>query len=56
MSGGYGEHGIRRMIQILRNELQTNMAFVGASNIGEIERSMINTRKLERIMVGSVRL
>ncbi|KAG9840846.1 L-lactate dehydrogenase, partial [Aureobasidium melanogenum] len=56
MSGGYGEYGIRRMIQILRNELQTNMAFVGASNVGEIERNMINTRKLERMMVGSVKL
>ncbi|KAH0365005.1 L-lactate dehydrogenase, partial [Aureobasidium melanogenum] len=56
MSGGYGEHGIRRMIQILRNELQTNMAFIGASNVGEIERNMINTRKLERMMVGSVKL
>jgi L-lactate dehydrogenase (cytochrome) len=56
MSGGYGEHGIRRMIQILRNELQTNMAFVGASNVREIERNMVNTRKLERMMVGSVKL
>jgi len=56
MSGGYGEHGIRRMIQILRNELQTNMAFIGVSNVREIERSMVNTRKLERMMVGSVKL
>ncbi|KAI5255212.1 L-lactate dehydrogenase [Aureobasidium subglaciale] len=56
MSGGYGEHGIRRMIQILRNELQTNMAFIGASNVREIERNMINTRKLERMIVGSVKL
>ncbi|KAH0291726.1 L-lactate dehydrogenase [Aureobasidium namibiae CBS 147.97] len=56
MSGGYAEHGIRRMIQILRNELQTNMAFIGASNVKEIERSMVNTRKLERMMVGSVKL
>lgn len=56
MSGGYGEYGVRRMIQILRNELQTNMAFIGASNVGEIDRSMINTRKLEKMMVGSVKL
>ncbi|KAK6003262.1 hypothetical protein QM012_001107 [Aureobasidium pullulans] len=56
MSGGYGEHGIRRMVQILRNELQTNMAFIGARNVRDIERSMINTRKLERNMVGSVKL
>jgi L-lactate dehydrogenase (cytochrome) len=56
MSGGFGEHGIRRMIQIVRNELQTNMAFVGASSVTEIERNMVNTRKLERMMVGSVKL
>lgn len=56
MSGGYGEYGIRRMIHILRNELQTNMAFIGASNVREIERNMVNTRNLERMMVGSVKL
>ncbi|KAI4721377.1 L-lactate dehydrogenase [Aureobasidium sp. EXF-10727] len=56
MSGGYGEYGIRRMIQILRNELQTNMAFIGATNVREIERNMINTKKLERDIVGSVKL
>ncbi|KAH0274775.1 L-lactate dehydrogenase, partial [Aureobasidium melanogenum] len=56
MSGGYGEYGVRRMIQILRNELQTNMAFIGASRIEDIERNMINTRRLERMMVGSVKL
>ncbi|CAD0115227.1 unnamed protein product [Aureobasidium uvarum] len=56
MSGGYGEYGIRRRIQIFRNELQTNMGFVGASNLREIERNMVNTRKLERNMVGSVKL
>ncbi|CAD0087821.1 unnamed protein product [Aureobasidium vineae] len=56
MSGGYGEYGIRRMIQILRNELQTNMAFIGASNVRELERNMVNTSKLEKDMVGSVKL
>ena len=56
MSGGYGEHGVRRMIQILRNEVQTNMAFIGASNVAEIKREMVNTRKLERMMVGTVKL
>lgn len=56
MSGGYGEYGVRRMIQILRKELQTNMAFIGTRNVGEIERGMINTRKLDRLLVGSVKL
>lgn len=56
MSAGYGAYGVRRMIQILRKELQTNMAFIGARNVGEIERGMINTRKLDRLLVGSVKL
>ena len=56
MSGGYGEHGVRRMIQLLRNELQTNMAFIGARNVKEIDRHMVNTARLERMMVGSVKL
>ncbi|KAK4541321.1 hypothetical protein LTR36_008079 [Oleoguttula mirabilis] len=56
MSGGYGEYGVRRMIQILRNELQTNMAFIGAKNVREIARGMVNTRRLEKLMIGSVRL
>ncbi|KAK5130111.1 hypothetical protein LTR08_002451 [Meristemomyces frigidus] len=56
MSGGYGEYGVRRMIQILRNELQTNMAFIGAKDVQAIERGMVNTRRLERLMTGSVKL
>lgn len=56
MSGDYGEHGVRRMIQLLRNELQTNMAFIGARNVKEIDRHMVNTARLERMMVGSVKL
>ncbi|RMY42440.1 hypothetical protein D0864_16095, partial [Hortaea werneckii] len=56
MSGGYGEYGVRRMIQLLRNELQTNMAFVGASKVAELHSGMLNTRRLERLMVGSARL
>lgn len=44
------------MIQILRKELQTNMAFIGASNVKQIERSMVNTKPLEQLMVSSVKL
>lgn len=56
MAGGYGEFGVRRMLQILRNELKTNMAFIGASSIEEIGRSMLNTRRIERLMVGSPKI
>lgn len=56
MAGGYGEYGIRRMIQILRKELETNMAFLGAASVKDLRPEMLNTRKLEKMMAGSVRL
>jgi len=56
MSAGYGERGIRRMLQILRQELQVNMALVGAASVAQISSDMVNTTRLERDIVGSVKL
>lgn len=56
LSGGYGEYGVRRMIQLLRNEIQTNMAFLGCSNVKELHSGLLNTRRLEKLMVGAVKL
>lgn len=56
MSGGYGERGIRRMFQILRQELQVNMALAGAASVAQISSDMVNTSRLERDIVGSVKL
>lgn len=50
MAGGFGSYGVRRMIQILRRELQINMAMVGARNVGELDASMLNTRQLEHML------
>jgi L-lactate dehydrogenase (cytochrome) len=50
MAGGFGSHGVRRMIQVLRRELQINMAMVGARNIDEINESMLNARQLEHML------
>ncbi|KAL1953776.1 hypothetical protein VTO42DRAFT_2273 [Malbranchea cinnamomea] len=47
LTGGYGEDGFRRMVEILRNELQSNMALAGASSIKEIVPEMVNTKRLE---------
>jgi L-lactate dehydrogenase (cytochrome) len=52
MASGYGEEGTRRLVQILREEIEMNMALVGATTIAEIERSMVNTAKLERDLTG----
>ena len=49
MAGGFGSYEVRRMIQILRRELQINMAMVGARKIGDSNSSMLNTRRLEHL-------
>lgn len=53
MSGGYGYYGVRRMIQILRKELQTNMAFLGARRVEDLRPDMVNVNALERRIVPS---
>lgn len=50
MAGGFGSYGVRRMIQILRRELQINMAMVGARTVSELDRNMLNTGRLERML------
>lgn len=48
MTGGYGEAGFRKMVQILRTELQSNMALAGASQIEEIVPEMVNAKRLDK--------
>ncbi|KAK4503249.1 hypothetical protein PRZ48_006677 [Zasmidium cellare] len=56
MSAGYGHYGIRRMIQLLRKELQTNMAFLGAKSLADLRPDMLNTKRLERMLYSDVKL
>ncbi|KAF2165337.1 hypothetical protein M409DRAFT_67202 [Zasmidium cellare ATCC 36951] len=56
MSAGYGHYGIRRMIQLLRKELQTNMAFLGAKTLADLRPDMLNTKRLERMLCSDVKL
>ncbi|ETI25286.1 hypothetical protein G647_04661 [Cladophialophora carrionii CBS 160.54] len=56
LTGNYGEAGFRRMVQILRKELETNMALAGATTISEIVPAMVNTQRLEREVTGVVKL
>jgi L-lactate dehydrogenase (cytochrome) len=56
LSGGYGERGVRRMLGILRQELQVNMALAGAATIGQLEAGMVNTSGLERDLIGAMKL
>lgn len=56
MCAGYGADGVRRMLQILRQEIEANMVFLGATNLAELRPEMINASRLERDMIGSVKL
>lgn len=56
LSAGYGENGVRRMVQILRQEIEANMTFLGATSLKDLRPEMVNTSRLERELVGSVKL
>lgn len=51
MTAGYGELGFRRMVQILRSELETNMALIGARSLADLVPEMVNTKRLERDVI-----
>ncbi|CAI7571185.1 unnamed protein product [Penicillium glandicola] len=53
---GYGEKGVRRMIEILRQEIETNMVFLGVTSLKELRPEMVNTSRLEKHLIGSVKL
>lgn len=56
LAAGYGEQGVRRAIEILRQEIESNMVFLGATNLNEMGPHLLNTSRLERDVVGSVKL
>jgi isopentenyl diphosphate isomerase/L-lactate dehydrogenase-like FMN-dependent dehydrogenase len=56
MSAGYGEAGVRRMLEILRQEMEMNMVFLGATSLKELRPEMVNASRLEKDMIGSVKL
>ena len=56
LTGGYGEAGFRHMVQILRKELESNLALIGTTRISEIVPEMVNTQRLEKEIIGSVKL
>ncbi|KAF4470315.1 glycolate oxidase [Fusarium albosuccineum] len=49
LCAGYGDKGLHRLVQILRAEVETNMALVGARNVAELVPEMVNA---ERAQVG----
>ncbi|GAV28914.1 hypothetical protein PMKS-002392 [Pichia membranifaciens] len=43
---GYGEKGVRKAIQILREEMKADMRMLGVTNLNELDESCIDTRRL----------
>lgn len=43
---GYGEKGVRKAIQILREELKADMRMLGVTSLDELDNSLIDTRRL----------
>lgn len=56
MCGGYGEKGLRRLFQILRSEIETNMALAGTNDIGGLEAELVNSSRAEKEVTGRVKL
>lgn len=56
MTGGYGEEGVRHMIDILRAEVAGNMGLIGATKIEELVPEMVNTQRAEMEIFGGVKL
>ncbi|OLN96461.1 Cytochrome b2, mitochondrial 1 [Colletotrichum chlorophyti] len=56
MVAGYGEAGVRRLVQLLRHELETNMALAGVRGIEDIVPEMVNSERAEKEVTGRVKL
>ncbi|KAL4895067.1 FMN-dependent dehydrogenase-domain-containing protein [Aspergillus ambiguus] len=56
LAAGYGEQGVRRAIEILRQEIESNMVFLGATSLRDLGPHLLNSSRLERDVVGSVKL
>ncbi|KAI9926331.1 hypothetical protein AWENTII_007116 [Aspergillus wentii] len=56
LSAGYGEEGVRRAIQILREEIEMNMVFLGVTRLEELGGHLVNSARLERDVTGCVKL
>ncbi|RAL15951.1 cytochrome b2 [Aspergillus homomorphus CBS 101889] len=56
LAAGYGEEGVRRVVAILRQEIEANMVFLGVTRLAELGPHLLNATRLERDVVGSVKL
>ncbi|KAK9370285.1 FMN-dependent dehydrogenase-domain-containing protein [Lipomyces kononenkoae] len=50
LAGGFGEAGVSRVIQILREEVETTMRLLGALTLDQLGPQYVNTRQLDAIL------
>lgn len=56
MTGGYGEEGVRHLINILKGEIMGNMGLLGATTVEELVPGMVNSQRAEMEIFGGVML
>jgi L-lactate dehydrogenase (cytochrome) len=56
MTADYGEEGVKRLVQMLRSEVETNMALTGAVSIADIAPEMVNSERAETEVSRRVKL
>ncbi|KAK7203099.1 FMN-dependent dehydrogenase [Myxozyma melibiosi] len=50
LAGGFGENGVHRVIQILREEVETAMRLLGATSLDQLGPHYVNTAQLDSII------
>ncbi|KAK4147150.1 uncharacterized protein C8A04DRAFT_9184 [Dichotomopilus funicola] len=48
--GGYGGEGVRRVLEILNDELVTSMKMCGVTSLDELHPGMVNTRAIDHLV------
>ncbi|KAH8660030.1 cytochrome b2 [Xylariales sp. PMI_506] len=56
MTAGYGADGVRRLVAMLRAEIETSMGLVGATSIEELVPEMVNSERAENEVSRRVKL
>ncbi|KAI0146189.1 glycolate oxidase [Xylariaceae sp. FL1272] len=56
MCADYGEAGLKRLVQMLRFEIETSMALAGATTVDELVPELINSERVENEMSRRVKL
>lgn len=56
MTAGYGAAGVERLVQMLRSELETNMAMLGTVCVADIRPECVNSERVEHEVARRLKL